>query len=123
MSRLPKATLTNVINFVPNGIEETALFNTVKKTVLNDYLNDTKQPYCYGHFYLGGQIKINIDEEITLEKITEARLINIKKLTEYGFCNSFEVMSMANHERKLNQIEEIIKCYLKIGQLRELENN
>lgn len=31
MSRLPKATLTNVINFVPNGIEETALFNTVKK--------------------------------------------------------------------------------------------
>lgn len=123
MSRLPKATLTNIINFVPNGIEETALFNTVKKTVLNDYLNDTKQPYCYGQFYLGGQIKINIDEEITLEKITEARLINIKKLTEYGFCNSFEVMSMANHERKLNQIEEIIKCYLKIGQLRELENN
>lgn len=123
MSQLPKATLTNLINFVPNGIEETALFNTVKKTVLNDYLNDTKQPYCYGEFYLGGQIKINIDEEITLEKITEARFINIKKLAEYEFCNSFEVMSMANHDRKLNQIEEIIKCYLKIGQLRELENN
>jgi hypothetical protein len=117
MTQLPKATLINLIKFVPNGPEETALFNSVKKTVLNEYLNDSMK--YTGQFYLGGQVKIYPDEEITLGKIQEVRDINIKRLTEYGGpCNSFEASSIANHDRKLNELEDIIKCYSKIGALR-----
>ena len=124
MTQLPKATLNNLINFVPNGVKETALFNTVKKTVLNEYLNDTKTKYYDGHFYLGGQIKMCPDQEITLEKFQEVRVINVKRLSECrGPCNSFEAISVSNHDRNLNQIEEIVKCYLKIGELREMSKN
>ncbi len=123
MTYLPKVSLINLIKFVPNGIQERALFNTVKKNVLNDYFNDTKHSYYGCQFYLGGYIKMFPDDEITLEKFIEARAINIKKLAEFDeHYNSFEGIRLENHIRKLNELEKIIKCYLKIGQLRELEN-
>ena len=116
MTHLLKATLINLINFVPTGAQETALFNSVKKTVLNEYLNDSMK--YNGQFYLGGQVKMYPDEEITLGKIQEVRDINIKRLSECGGpCNSFEASSIYNHDRKLNEIEAIIKCYLQICEL------
>ena len=63
------------------------------------------------------------DDEITLKKFDEIREITRKNLIEYGGpCNSFEAASIANSERTLNNAEKIVKCYLKIGYLRELEN-
>ena len=74
-----------------------------------------KKTYYNGQFYLGGQIKMGPDDEI--------RENTRKKLIEYGGpCNSLEAASIANSERRLNDTEKIVKCYLKIGYLRELEN-
>ena len=122
MTDLPKANLISLLEFIPNGDEERNLFNTLKKDVLNEYLADTKSTWSKGTFYLGGQIKMNPDEEITLDKIKEVREISKKRLIEYGGpCNSWEAASIWRSERQLNEIESIIKVYLKIYILRELE--
>lgn len=122
MDSLPKCTLNNMINFVPNGEQERMLYNAINKSVLNKYLDDTKQKYFNGMFYLGGQIKMSPDEEITLEKFEKVRAITKQRLIEYGGpCNSWEAFSIAESERNLNDAEKLVKCYLKIGYLRELE--
>jgi len=122
MKLLPKCTLNNMINFVPMTRQERIIYNSIDKSALDEYFNDTKKTYCNGQFYLGGQIKMGPDDEITLKKIDETRDITRKKLIEYGGpCNSWEAASIANSERRLNNTEKIVKCYLKIGYLRELE--
>ncbi len=73
-------------------------------------------------FYLGGQVKMSPDEEITLDKIKEVREISKKREIEYGGpCNSWEAASIYSHNNRLNQMEDIIKAYTKIMYLRELE--
>ena len=122
MKHLPKGTLNNMINFVPTTLQERIIYNSIDKSALDEYFNDTKKTYYNGQFYLGGQIKMGPDDEITLKKIDETRDITRKKLIEYGGpCNSWEAASIANSERILNNAEKIVKCYLKIGYLRELE--
>ena len=62
------------------------------------------------------------DDEITLQKFNEVRKITKQRLIEYGGpCNSWEANSIAESERNLNDAEKIVKCYYKIGYLRELE--
>jgi len=122
MTDLPKANLNSLLAFIPNGDEERNLFNTLKKDVLNEYLADTKSTWSNGTFYLGGQIKMAPDEEITIEKIKKVREIDRQRDIEYGGpCNSWEAMSMNNHRNLLGQMEEIINAYTKIMYLRELE--
>lgn len=122
MNSLPKCTLNNIFNFVPIGEREKILYNLIDKEVLNKYLEDTKNKYCEGKFYLGGQIKMGPDDEITLQKFNEVRKITKQRLIEYGGpCNSWEANSIAESERNLNDAEKIVKCYYKIGYLRELE--
>jgi hypothetical protein len=113
MNNLSKATLNTLLEFVPNNDVERYLFNKLNKQVLYSYLADTKNKYFNGIFYLGGQTKMTLNDEITLEKIKEI---------EYGGpCNSLEAMSMNNHKNLLQQMEKIIIAYTKIRYLRELE--
>lgn len=122
MDTLPKCSLNNMINFVPQSEQERTLYNLIDKKALYQYLEDTKNKYYNGRFYLGGQIQMGADDEITLQKFNEVREITRQKLIEYGGpCNSWEAASIANHERILDEAEKIVKCYLKIGYLRELE--
>ena len=122
MAELPKATLNTLLNFVPNNDVERKLFDTLNKQVLTSYSIDTKTKYFNYMFYLGGQIKMTPDEEITIEKIKEVREIDRQREIEYGGpCNSWEAMSMNNHRNLLSQMEKIIKTYTKIMYLRELE--
>jgi hypothetical protein len=122
MTDLPKANLNTLLSFVPENDIEKNIFNNLNKQVLNYYLGDTKQTYLNGMFYLGGQVKMKPDEEITLDKIKEVREINRKRDIEYGGpCNSWEAASIYSHENRLNQMEDIIKAYTKIMYLRELE--
>jgi hypothetical protein len=122
MESLPKCTLNNLINFVPIGEREKILYNLIDKEVLNKYIEDTKNKYYEGKFNLGGQIKMGPDDEITLQKFNEVRKIRKQRLIEYGGpCNSWEANSIAESERNLNDAEKIVKCYYKIGYLRELE--
>jgi len=122
MNALPKCTLNNMLKFVLINEREKALYNLIDKESLNQYLNDTKSKYYGGKFYLGGQIKMGPDDEITLEKFNEVREITKQRLIEYGGpCNSWEAASISHSERILDNAEKIVKCYYKIGYLRELE--
>ena len=122
MTDLPKANLNTLLSFVPENDTERHIFDNLNKQVLNYYLDDTKKTYLNGMFYLGGQVKMKPDEEITIDKIKEVREINRKREIEYGGpCNSWEAASIYSHNNRLNQMEDIIKAYTKIMYLRELE--
>jgi hypothetical protein len=122
MTDLPKANLNTLLSFVPENDTERHIFDNLNKQVLNYYLDDTKKTYLNGMFYLGGQVKMKPDEEITIDKIKEVREINRKREIEYGGpCNSWEAASIYGHVNRLNQMEDIIKAYTKIMYLRELE--
>ena len=122
MESLPKCTLNNLINFVPKSKQEILLYNSINKEALQEYLNDTKKSYSKGQFYLGGQLLMYPDEEITLKKFDEVRDISNKQFIEYGEpCNSFEVASIKNYQNIFNDVEKIVRIYYKIGYLRELE--
>lgn len=114
-----KATLTNLIAFVPENDAEREIFGSSKKDVLNEYLQDSKSSWSKGQYYLGGFIKMNPDDEITLKKIDEIKIIREKRCIEYGGpCNSVEMVSIWRSERQLAEIEEIVKKYEEIYKLR-----
>ena len=114
-----KATLNNLIGFVPENDAEREIFDSWRKDVLNDYLQDSKSTWSNGQFYLGGFIKMKPDEEITLKKIDEVKIIRAQRYIEYGHpCNSAEMASIWRSERQLAEIEEIVKKYEEIYKLR-----
>jgi hypothetical protein len=112
-----KATLNSLINFVPENEIESIIFN-VNKSVLNKYLKDTKQYWSDGKFYLGGQIPIETNEEITFSKINNIKEIQKQKNIEIGACNSFEIASINASKRELNEMEIILEKYQEIYKLR-----
>ena len=114
-----KATLNNLIAFVPENDEERTIFNNCKKNVLNEYLEDSKSSWAKGQFYLGGFAKMKPDDEITLEKIVEVKQQRERRYIEYGGpCNSLEAASIYRSERQLNEIEGLVKKYEEIYKLR-----
>lgn len=54
-------TLSYLINYVPNETDKSS-YEKLNTQVLSSYLDDTKNIYFKGTFYLGGQIKMTIDE-------------------------------------------------------------
>lgn len=119
MEVLPKCTINNMIQFVPRNNEEELLYNSINKNVLYEYLNDTQHKYNSGYFYLGGQIKMTPDDEITAEKINEVREITRLRTIEYGGpCNSLECYSISKNEKSLYDIQKIVEFYLKIKDMR-----
>ena len=114
-----KATLNNLIGFIPENDAEREIFDRCKKSVLNEYLEDSKSSWSKGQFYLGGFIKMKPDDEITMKKIDEIKIIREQRYIEYGGpCNSAEMASIWRSERQLAEIEEIVKKYEEIYKLR-----
>ena len=120
-----KATLNKLIGFVPENDAEREIFGSCKKTVLYEYLQDSKSSWSKGQFYLGGFIEMKPDDEITLKQIYEVKIIRAKMVEEYGGpCNSAEMASIWRSERQLSEIEVLVKIYseiLKYRYLKELE--
>jgi hypothetical protein len=125
MTQMISITLNILLSFIPNDDNERAIFEGCKRDVLNDYLADTKSTWSNGTFYLGGFIKMKPDEEISLKKINEVKIVREKRYKEYGGpCNSAEMASIWRSERQLAEMEEIVKRYsdiLKYRYLKELE--
>ena len=114
-----KATLNNLIGFIPENDAEREIFDRCKKSVLNEYLEDSKSSWSKGQFYLGGFIKMKPDDEITMKKIDEIKIIREQRYIEYGGpCNSAEMASIWRSERQLAEIKEIVKKYEEIYKLR-----
>jgi len=117
MSCIPS--LNNLLSFVPENDEERAIFDSLKKSVLTEYLIDTRSSWAKGQFYLGGFIKMKPDDEITLSKIEEVKVIREKRYAEYGGpCNSAEAASIWRSERQLSEIETIVTKYIEIYKMR-----
>jgi hypothetical protein len=112
-------TLNNLLAFVAENDAERAIFDSCKKDVLKEYLKDTKSSWSKGQFYLGGFIQMKPDEEITLSKIEEIKVIREKRYIEYGgACNGAEMASMWRSERQLSEIEILVKKYKEIYKMR-----
>ncbi len=119
MTSLPKITLNSLLNFVFENEEEREAFNKYSK-VLYEYLADTKSKYYSGNYYLGGQLKMHSDDELSLKTVEKVREITAKRLIEYGGpCNSLEAASIYNSERRLNEMENLIKTVNNIFTSRE----
>ena len=117
-----KVTLTELINFTHNlnpRYKEEREFHNLDKSVLFDYLKQSKESWANGKYYLGGQIQMGLDEPITLDKIREVRMIRIQRDRDYGEpVNSAEAGSIYRSEIQLNQIETIVKKYIDLDNIR-----
>lgn len=116
-----KITLNTLLNFVPENEKERKIFNGINTSVLNEYFDDTKSSWSKGCFYLGGQVPLRIDNEITIDLIKKVRRIDQQQINSYGEpVNSFEMASIYNTNRKLNELEFIIQKVNEIFKLRVL---
>lgn len=111
-------TIFNLLMFIttPLSDEEKKIFD-FDKTKINKIIAKLDR----GTFYLGGQIKMSSNDIINLDSIEKVREINRKRFIEYGGpCNSLEVESMYEYDREFEFIEDMIKKYNQIIELRKL---
>ena len=63
-------TLNTLLAFKPENQKEENIWASVSNlTVLKEYQVDSKSIWSKGKYWLGGQVPMNLDEEISLEKI------------------------------------------------------
>lgn len=108
-------TLSKLLEFVPQNDAEIAVYNA-NTSVLHTYLDNTKSSWSGGKYYLGGQIKLGLDDEITPELIAQVW----NKFDDSYACNSAELASIWDAKDKLSSIETIIKKYNEIQKMRIL---
>ena len=107
-------TLRLLLNFVPNDDTENIMTN---ETVLQDYFEDTKSSWSKGKYYLGGFIIMNLDDDITIASIEDAKNMMITNLNKYGYANGAEYGSVMRHNRQLCEMETIVKKYMALAEL------
>lgn len=112
-------TLNTLLAFKPENQKEEDIWASVKNlTVIKEYQSDSKSSWAKGKYWLGGQVQMNLDEEITLEKISNVRNIGIQRFEEYGACNSAEMASVWRSQRQIDEMEKIVEKYLQIYKIR-----
>ena len=109
-------TLRKLLDFTPQNDKEHEIYN-VKKSILQTYLDNTKSSWYGGKYYLGGQIPLGLDDEITPKLISKAW----DMFGDSYACNSAEMASICNAKGGLTSIETIIKKYNEIQKIRILE--
>ena len=109
-------TLRQLIDFIPLNDKEREIYN-VKESILQKYLYDTNRSWSGGKYYLGGQIKLDLDDEITPTLIAKAW----DMFGDSYACNSAEAASICSAKGGLTSIETIIKKYNEIQKMRILD--
>lgn len=105
--------------FVPQNEAEKAIYNIDSyKYIIQSYLDDSKSSWSKGKYYLGGQIRLNPDDEITPELFKTAW--KMMDDSGYDYTNSAEYASVLRAKSGLNSIEKIVKKYIEIQKLRVL---
>jgi hypothetical protein len=88
----------------------------------NSIINRFNKDLDNGFFYLGGQIKMSHNDIVNLDSIQKVREINEQRNREYGGpCNSWEAASMYRSVKELELVENMIKAYNLIMEIREKE--
>lgn len=112
-------TLLNLLSFTPKNDIEKELFNFDKNSI-DVFITELDK----GIFYLGGQIKMSHNDIINLNCIEKVREINKKREIEYGGpANMLELVSINNHIKRLEYIENMIIKYNEIMKIREKDNS
>ena len=113
--------LIQLHNFVVDNEAERAIYNIdTEKYIIQKYIDETKSSWSGGKYYLGGQIKLDPNEPITPELFKKAWKPYLEPGGDY-YCNSAEYASMLNAKRELTSIETIVKKYIKVQIMNELE--
>ena len=90
-------------------------FGEDDKKCIRLYFEDTQQKYSNGKYWLKGQVEMTPDEKITSEKMNKAIEIDNQRNIEYGGpCNAFEAMSMLHHEKKFENLQNVLQKYYEI---------
>jgi len=112
-------TLFNLLHFTPLTEQENALYN-FDKTIINRFIFNLDK----GIFYLGGNVKMKHNDLISLDSIQKVREINERIICEYGAPrNSFDLASVYTCQKELELIEDMIKAYIRIIEIREKEKS
>jgi hypothetical protein len=113
--------LIQLSEFVPNNVDERAVYNVDDdKYIIQQYIDESKSSWAKGKYWLGGQINLDPNEPITPELFKKAW----KPYSEPGgdyYCNSSEYASVLRAKSGLCSIETIVKKYIKVRILQELE--
>jgi len=110
-----KITLRQLIDFEPETDGEKELYSKYAFVI-----SDIKFKLQQGLYYLGGQIKMVLEDEINLELFDKVREIDRKREAEYGGpCNSFEQASIYRHKKALEDTENLFKLYIELINSRE----
>lgn len=113
--------LIQLSEFVPNNDAEREIYNIEKeKYIIQKYIDDSKSSWSKGKYYLGGQIDLDPNEPITPELFKKAWKPYLEPGGDY-YCNSAEYASILNAKRGLTSIETIVKKYIKVQIMNELE--
>ena len=112
-------TLNTLLVFKPENEKEEEIWESVSKlTVIKEYHVDSKSSWSKGKYWLGGQVPMELDEEITLKKIANVRKISHERFEEYGACNSAEMASVWRAQRQTDEMEKIVEKYMEIYKIR-----
>lgn len=83
--------------------------NLDPNTILTYYLN-TKESYSNGYFYLGGQLKIGLDDIISKKHIESVQQKN-KERNQHDYPNYWEYSNCMTHERIFNDFVKLFDFF------------
>ena len=115
---LTEVSLNTLVNFTTTDPDEIEIMSKISRDVLNNLYNSSKGKWSYCYYWLGGQIKMDINDAITQCKINEARKIGEDKFAKYDFYNSIELSSINHSKTQLNNLEEVFNNHMEILRFR-----
>ena len=101
--------LTQLMDFVDhhNPPLDEKLTSCVK-----EHWKTSQTSWAKGHFYLGGQLRMPVDEPITMDQLQKAKKEHAKKLKEYGEgVNSAENASIQRSALEFTCLEQLLHLY------------
>jgi hypothetical protein len=79
--------------------------------VLNRYIQCSRESWSNGVFYIGGQLKLGIDDEITWQHLADVTSIQSQP---HDIANSWEFASIQRSEQEFSHFRDIYTDYLRI---------
>lgn len=113
-----RVTIQQLIEFTPENDTERDIYN-INQNILNNMIQQLEKDI----YYLGGQIKMSLDDEINMELFCKVREINNIREKEYGNqINNIEKNSIQNHKKNMEETEKIVAKYFEIMNFRMMQN-
>lgn len=93
-------TLMNMFRQYPNDL------------VINRYINCSHESWSKGSFYLGGQLKLGIYEEITWQHLAD---VTAKQAEPHDITNSWEMGSIQRSEQEFSHFRDLYTDYRRMN--------